>query len=248
MVGNDSRRSVDRALTLLEAFGESETLGVTQLAGRAALPKSTTHRILVMLEQRGVVERTGNKYRLGIRLFELGNRVPFGASDVREVALPFVCELFEATEQTVHLAVLGESQVVYLMKLRAPACRTAPTRIGARMPAHSTALGKALLAYSSSRKLANLLSMPLRPYTVKTIVIPRMLVEHLKGVRREGIAWDREETQYGLVCVAAPILDPTGRAIAAVSVAGDPRRVDSHAAAVRRTALAIAQCISTGIP
>ncbi len=234
---SDQKVSVDRALRLLSAFDHGETVGVTELARRAGLPKSTTHRLLASLEQRNVVVRTGSGYRLGLQLFELGNRVPVGPLDgIRDIALPFVAELYEETHQNVHLGVL-DNEVVYLLKVHGPRSLSVPTRIGARMPAHCTGIGKVLCAYSSRETILTLLGKPLRGYTAKTLVRPSLFFRQLERIRADGVAWDWEETQYGLGCVAAPIvLGAQGQAVAAISIAGRPQAVEPHVDTVKSAA------------
>src|SRR6185369_16671772 len=116
----DDRAAVDKAVSLLAAFGAEACtgLGVSELARRTHLSKTTAHRVLGMLERNGVVERSGTSYRLGARLHELGRvaQVP-GHERIRDLLLPFLTDLYELTRQTVHLAVLHGTDVVYLAKL-----------------------------------------------------------------------------------------------------------------------------------
>lgn len=239
--GVDQKTVVDRALRLLDAFGNDDGVGVTELARRTGLPKSTTHRLLAMLEQRSMVTRSGSQYRLGLQLFELGSRVKVGpANGLRDVALPYIADLYAETQQTVHFGVLDGDEVVYVLKVHGAGSQDAPTRIGARMPAHCTAIGKALLAHSSRETILNALRRPLDGFTVHTLVRPAMFVGQLARIQEEGVAWDREETRYGLGCVAAPILDPQGRAVAAMSIAGRPGKVEVYTERLQETAAMIA--------
>ncbi|MFH0178740.1 IclR family transcriptional regulator [Streptomyces cacaoi] len=236
----DDRAAVDKAISLLVALGDrtSGATGVSELARRAQLNKSTAFRVLGMLERNGVVERDGTDYRLGERLHHLGRAVygP-GAEGVRDVLLPFLADLYELTRETVHLAVLHGTHVVYLAKLYGHHPAPVPSRIGGRLPAHATAVGKALLAYDSDAA-EQALSGPLGRFTDRTITDLDALAVELDAIRRIGVSFDDEEYQPGLACVAVPVLSRGGRAVAALSVAGrrgqvDTRRLSTH---VRRVA------------
>ncbi|MEU5095237.1 IclR family transcriptional regulator [Streptomyces sp. NPDC020996] len=238
----DDRAAVDKAISLLIAFGDraSSGVGVSELARRAQLSKSTAYRVLGMLERNGVVERVGTDYRLGERLHDLGRAVYApGYEGIRDVLLPFLTDLYELTRQTVHLSVLHGTDVVYLAKLYGHRPAPVPSRIGGRLPAHATAVGKVLLAYDS-RAAAQVTSTPLRRFTEHTITDPDALAAELERIRRTGVGYDDQESQRGLNCVAVPVLGHAGRAVAGLSVAGrcgefDPRRLSAD---MRRLAAA----------
>ena len=216
----DERAAIDKAFSLLVAFGDhtSSGLGVSELARRAKLSKSTAFRILGILERNGIVERVGTNYRLGPRLNDLGRAVYSPRNDrLRDLLLPYLTELFGATRNTVHLAVLHGDDVVYLAKLYGHRTVVAPSRIGGRLPANCTAVGKALLAYDPEAAAAAM-ATPLAHLTPRSIADPATLAAELARIRREGVAWDQEESRMGVHCVAAPVLSRTGRPIAALSV------------------------------
>jgi DNA-binding IclR family transcriptional regulator len=226
---SDKRTSAEKVLAVLAVFGEGECVGVTEVARRAGLTKSTAHRLLATLERHGLIDRTGVDYSLGLGLFELGSRAGIGPhGSLAKVALPYLTELYEATGQTVHLAVLDGSEVVYVCKLHGHAPQPAPTRIGGRMPAHCTALGKAVLAFSPDRVALRVMERGLPSLTRHTILNPDVFMNELRRTRREGISYDRQETTLGLGCVGAPILDERGRPFAAVSVSGPISRIASY--------------------
>ncbi|WP_459981760.1 IclR family transcriptional regulator [Nocardioides sp. AN3] len=216
----DDRAAVDKAMCLLLAFGDEAAsgIGVSELARRVNLSKSTAFRLLAMLERNGVVEKFGTQYRLGGRLHELGRDVYSPHHDrVRDLLIPFLGDLYERTHHTVHLAALHGTDVVYLAKLhghRRPSC---PSRIGGRVPAHATAVGKALLAHDADAS-ERALSAELPAFTPTTLTQAAELSTELERIRRAGVAYDREEVQPGLHCVAVPLLTPSGRPIAAFSV------------------------------
>ncbi|MCH5672883.1 IclR family transcriptional regulator [Streptomyces gilvus] len=226
----DDRAAVDKAVSLLAAFGDgaSSGVGVSELARRAGLSKSTAHRVLGHLERNGVVERVGTDYRLGERLHHLGRSVYApGSEAVRDALLPFLTDLYETTRQTVHLAVLHGTDVVYLGKLYGHHAPPVPSRIGGRLPAHATAVGKVLLAYQPD-VFARLKEEPLRRFTDRTLTDHAALTVELDRIRRDGVAYDDEESRPGLNCVAAPVFAAGGRAVAALSVAAMRPRADAR--------------------
>ena len=210
-----------KALALLDAFsGRSKVLGVTDLAQRADVAKSTAHRLLSVLVTNGYLVRVGDRYCLTEHMFEIGNQVrscrPGG---VRERAMPYLTELFAQTRQTVHLAVLSGTEVLYLEKLFGHDTPRIPTIVGGRRPAYATALGKAMLAYSDPAIVEATLNQQRRPYTPRTIVSAEGVTRSLQRVTDTGLAADHEESLRGVNCVAAPVLDPvTGTPLAAISL------------------------------
>jgi DNA-binding IclR family transcriptional regulator len=244
----DDRAAVEKAISLLVAFGDqaSTGVGVSELARRARLSKSTAFRVLGMLERNGVVERTGTGYRLGERLHALSQAVYAPRYErIRDLLLPFLTDLYELTRQTVHLATLHGTDVIYLAKLYGHRAVPAPSRIGGKLPAHCTAVGKVQLAYDAETA-TQALAAPLRRFTPHTIVDPVELTAELDRIRREGIAFDNQESQLGLSCVAAPILGPGGRAVAALSVACPRGMIDPRglSAELRRVSAAASQAVT----
>jgi IclR family transcriptional regulator, KDG regulon repressor len=242
----DDRAAVDKAISLLAAFGDQATagLGVSELARRAQLSKSTAFRVLGMLERNAVVERVGTGYRLGPRLHHLGRSVYSPEGDrIRDLLLPYLTDLYESTHQTVHLATLYDTDVVYLAKLYGHRTVAAPSRIGERLPAHCTAVGKALLAYRGT-PLPHHDSLP--RFTRFTIGDPARLTAELAAVRRTGIATEQQESRLGVACIAAPVLDPRGHAVAGLSIAVPAGRVDLRGLepGLRRICAAAAQSIA----
>src|SRR5260370_18477825 len=139
---------VDRAFALLDAFTPADPeLSLAELCRRTCIAKPTAHRILAGLSAWGLVERSGDAYRLGMGLFELGTRAPAQLT-LREAAAPILADLAEATHQTVHLAVLRGTHVAHIEKLPGRSSPQVGSRLGGRMAAYCTRVGEALLAYS----------------------------------------------------------------------------------------------------
>lgn len=246
----DDRTAVDKAVELLLSFGDGayDGVGVSELARRADMSKSTAFRLLGMLARNGVVERIGSDYRLGARLHELGQQVYTPEHDrIRDLATPFLIELYERTHQTAHLGVLHGPDVLYLNKLYGPHIAPPPSRVGGRAPAHCTAGGKVLLAYRDESDLPAGDALVRR--TSRTITEPGALRRHLSAVRERGVAVDDEEARPGLRCVAAPIFSAPGQAVAALSLTASTSRFDSlaHTAAVRRVAHAASRRLAADL-
>jgi DNA-binding IclR family transcriptional regulator len=189
-----------------------------------------------------IVERTPRGVRLGMGLFELG-QLASHQRGLREAALPFLGDLYEATHETVHLAVLDGVEVVYLEKLQARGNRPLPSRLGGRMPAYCTGVGKALLAFSPPEVLHGVVAHGLERRTPHTIVMPGLLEREIEAVRARGLAYEHEESTPGVACVASPVLGPDGRAVAAISIAGCTTSLDTARVgpAVRTAALGLSR-------
>ncbi len=220
--------SVRNAARLLCAFTPTEReLGVSELARRLGLGKSAVHRLLTTLAQERFVERnpTTGRYRLGIRLYELGAIVS-SHLDLHEAVSPHLDELRNATGETVHVAILDEDEVVYVERRESPHTLRLFSRVGHRNRAHCSSTGKVLLAYLPPDELDRVLALrPLDRKTPFTITNPGLLRQELERVRRRGYARNVNESEMGVVSVAAPIRDATGRVVAAVSTAGPELRL-----------------------
>lgn len=237
-----------RALCLLAAFrpGDAE-LTLAELARRTKLPKPTAHRLLGELAEWELVERTENGHRLGVRLFELGALAPL-QHRLREAAGPFLADLFETTRSTVHLAVLDGSDVVYVHKLGSRHGPALQSRLGGRMPAYCTGVGKALLAHAPHAVQQQVIGHPLQRRTPRTIVAPGLVLREIRAVQGRGFAAEHEESAKGIACVAAPVLGTDRRAMAAVSVTRWAHQIDVDrlAPAVYAAAVGIAGALRSG--
>ena len=219
-----AQSSASKAVALLGALARirCSSFGLTELAEDMGLPKSTTHRLLKTLEEHRFVARSGPRYRLGGRFFELNEAARWSEyGELRDAACRPLGWLFERSDAiAVHLAALSGPDVVYLDKITRPEGARLPSRVGGRFPATCTALGKAMLAFSDRSVVKAALSMPLARVTPYSIAVHRRLLEQLDQVRVTGYAVECEEACQGTLCVAAPILYE-GRATAAISLCVD---------------------------
>lgn len=240
----DDRAAVDKAMALLASFDLDGGLGVSELARRSNLSKSTAFRILGLLERNGAVERIGSGYRLGHQMHNIGAQVyPAEYVRIRDQLTPFLADLYIGTGQTVHLAVLRGPDVLYLNKLYGHRHLPSPSRIGGRAPAHCTAVGKALLAHVDGFRPA---AVDLEIRTENSISDSSSLSRELTAVRRAGIAFDREEVLLGLNCVGAVVFGRLGKPVAAMSVSGSASSLDlsAHTQMLRRVCSAASQALS----
>lgn len=221
-------QSLDRAVAVLELLGESEgPMGLADVCERMGLHKSTAHRALMVLERTGLIERTQeNRFRLGLKLYELGSRA-VEQIDLRARVHPWFRRLSAQVGETVHLGVLQKTTVVYLDKVE-PSNRRVwlASRVGASNPVYCTAMGKAMLAFLPADQAAEIIeSIRFTRFTPRTLCTAEALERSLERVRRRGYAIDDEEVEGGVRCVGAPILNERGRPVAAVSVSGPSSRI-----------------------
>lgn len=217
---------IERMTLVMGAFdGASARLTLQELVERSGLPRSTVHRILDQLVRLRWLDHRGGDYGLGMRALELGG-LAVAHNTLREAAAPLLHDLHARTAVTVHLHVLDRLDVVCLDKVAGRDGAALPTRVGGRIPAHATASGKAILAWTDPRQVDAMFRGKLVSRTPRTLPTMEHLDQELRAVRaRGGLAYDREEAAAGVSCVAAP-LRGSGRAVAAVSLTGDSIRMD----------------------
>lgn len=236
---------IKRASLVLESFGpDSQTLSLADLIRATGLPRSTTHRIAEELLSLGWLARTGDGYQLGMRMFEMGELAPI-QRNLSQVALPHMEDLRTATGASVHLAILDGTEVVYLQVLAAKQAPPMNSRRGGRLPAHVTGVGKAMLAFADPDLVQRVLATGLPRLTPRSITTPGHLRRELAAIQASGIAYDREESNLGVLCAAAPVFGPDGDVKAAMSVSGFNRRAAPRMApAVQTAALALSRDLS----
>jgi DNA-binding IclR family transcriptional regulator len=219
---------LDRVFQILNILANSTSgIGLTELANRLQVHKSTTHRLMMVLESARYIERTPSTghYHLGSRLIELGLSAT-AQLDVYEIARPHLRGLAEKAGETAHLAVLRGGETISIVKAESTHNLRTPITVGTHTPAHCTSLGKAILAFGpSDRADAFLKGRKLKAYTPNTITSSLRFREELRVVRERGYAVDDEEREIGLRCIAAPVWNSVGEVIAAISVAGPAFRI-----------------------
>lgn len=240
-------RALERALDLLDAFSLAEPeLSFTDLTERSGLSKGTAVRLLSVLERRGLLERSPDteRYRIGLRAFELGS-VYIQSLQLESVSEPFLQELSATCGQSANLGILDQGEVVHLAVVPASRPIHFSVRSGQRDAAHSSGLGKVLLAALTDAELDDVIATRGLAYrTPTTITTPEALRTALDEVRTQGYAVDDEESVTGLSCIAAPFFDDRGRVVGAISISGlsheyaEPNR-SAYIAVVRQAAQGI---------
>lgn len=233
-----------RAAALLGAFDEtSPVLGTAELARRTGLAKSTVHRLAAELCEWRLLAREEGGFRLGGWLFELGELVPTHRT-LSEAAQPIMEDLREATHHRVHLAVLEGNDVVYV-KILGGAAMGLMSRVGGRLPAHATGVGKVMLAYSSRATVKAIIEGGLTPRTARTITTGPELILELRRIRSIGMAFEVEESHDGVACVAAPVFGADRRITAGLSLTGPVDKIDPKALgpAVRTAAFVLSRTL-----
>jgi IclR family transcriptional regulator, KDG regulon repressor len=219
--------SVTSALLVLKVFSHGEPeLGISSIAQRLGLAKSTVHRLAVTLAGEGFLEQNpqNGRYRLGLSLFSLGALVR-QRMDVSHQALSLLTALRDQTQETVHLAILDETSIMYLHNMESAQAIGTRSYIGTRKPAFCTSEGRVLLAFNAPELTLAVLKEDLVQRTPKTTTDVKKLRQMLEEVRHNGYATDDEESESGMRSVAAPIRDISGNAIAAVGLAGPIQRL-----------------------
>lgn len=225
-LGDGANSVLGKARLILESFEIEDTdLSLSELSRRTGISKATVHRLSQELLDWGMLERSGCEYRLGMRAFELGARVPRFRL-LRDAVRPFMESLHFETREAVHLAVLDGLDVLYLEKVTGVRQTPRPSKIAGRMPLHSTATGKVLLAFSPPQLLDDAIERGLTRTTQFTVVVPGVLAAQLRRVRAEQHAIEREETVVGYCSVAVPLFGASGLILGSLSITAPTFRAD----------------------
>lgn len=221
-------KSVASALAVLDCFLEDEELGVTDVARRLGVAKSTAHRLLTTLASRGLVEQNteNGRYRLGLHLFELG-QLALERVELRRQSKALLEHLREASGWTVHLSIRDGADSFFLDRLATLRGMKAMGEYRRRWPLHATSSGKAICAYDPEGALARI-SAGFPVFTAQTLDSERAFTAELARIRRQGYATSRGELMDSLASVAAPVLDGHGIAIAAISITGGVDELGDH--------------------
>jgi len=247
----DTRSVAARVFAILDAFAApaggatSLALTLTTIAQRAGLPLSTAHRLTAELVRWGGLTKQDNgQYSLGMKLWELGVQMPT-ARNLRTIALPYLEDLYETTREHVHLAILDGRDALYLEKLSGHHAVRLISRVGSRLPLHSTGVGLVLLAYAPTDVVQDYLSGPLQRFLPRTVTSPDQVRKRLVTIRALGLAHMSEEMTSGSSSTAAPVRDRTGQVVAAVSIVTRtaPEPNPAHEQAVRMAAQGISRAL-----
>ena len=214
-------KSVIKALDLMEILAGKGELSIGELNDHLGWDKSTIHRLLSTLREKGYVQQNpqNQKYRAGIKIFEVGNQV-VERLGFRRQCQPYLESLAATTKETVNLAVRDGKDIIYIDKIESSATIKVDLAVGKRLPMYCTGLGKAILAHMPEQEAMKILqSETMKAHTPKTLITLEAIQEQLALIRQKGYSLDDEEYVEGLVCVAAPVRNHRGEVMAAISIA-----------------------------
>lgn len=231
-ISKNLNHSVAKAFDLLEYFTANQPeWGVRELAAKVGANPSTTYRLMATLENIGALrkDRSSDKYSLGLKLFELGNRVALQDAFIN-FTHPALEKVAAEIKETVHLGILRGGEVFMVDKIESPMGLKLNSAVGTTSPAYCSGIGKTLLAYLAEKeKLERLKSISLKAKTKYTITNKNKLIKELNHIKTKGYAIDREELEEGLICVAVPVFNTNDDVVAALSAAGPANRFRQEA-------------------
>ncbi len=220
-------QTVLKALDVLECVANGdEPLSALQVAKLCKISRPTAYRLLSTLASRGYVEAgDGARFRLGTQALSLNKKV-LASIDLPDIARPYMRQLSDLSNETVNLSIREGVEILYIARMESSQSIRMMSTIGSRSHMHSTAMGKALLAFLPGEEQSALVAgLTLTPRTAATITEQALLLKELANVRKQGFAIDNEENEAGVRCVGAPIFDHTGCAFAALSISGPAYRM-----------------------
>lgn len=220
-------QSIDRAVAILECFNEEKKeLKLSEISEKLDLNKSTVHGIITTLKYHGFIsqDEETQKYKLGLRFIEFGDLV-MNSINIRNASLPVIDEICCKIEETVHIGMLDGLDVVWIEKKECNKSIKTSTKIGARVPAYTTADGKTILSYLDKNKINGYLPKRIPKYTKNTITNKSEFIKKLEEIKKNGYTVDNEEFVEGIKCVAAPIFDHEGNVKFSISTTGPAFRM-----------------------
>lgn len=221
--------SVIKAVEIIELLSSTdEELGATEISNRLNYGVSATYHILNTLKITKMIEQDNKtkKYRLGLKLWKIG-KMAREQNHLSSFIKPYLKNLRDLTGETVNLTILDNGEIVYIAQEESNKLIRMFTKIGARVPLHCSAAGKVLLAFQPKDKQDSIIEiLNFNRFTDKTVTEPRILKKELQSIRQKGYAFDDEEREYGVSCIAAPIFDFDREVIAAISISGPTSRLD----------------------
>lgn len=230
---------VFKALKVLDFIaGQTQGASLTAVAASLRLPKTTAYRYLMTLSAAGYLDHDAAEdlYQVGACFRQLA-RADTSVQRLRTVALPMMTRLGDQFGETVNLSIRQGDKIIYIEMVESRWSLRTQVRIGDSDPVHSTALGKAILAFLPPAECAALLGGELPAITPRTMTDPEALAQELKSISTRGYATEIGENEQGAMCIGVPILDQTGRPIAALSASGPETRITEEAAAAIGEAL-----------
>lgn len=242
-------KSVEKVLNLLELLSDNKEMSITEIGKKLHMGLSTVYRMLTTLKYRGYViqNQQTSKYTLAIKLFVLGSKVQ-SAMNLVNLVTPFLQKLSQHTNESINFSILEDREVVCLSKIESPEVLRTDIKIGARLPAHCTSVGKALLAFLSERKFTMLYgkdNIKLPTPTPNSISSVMELKKCLKKIKKDRYATDKEEFKIGINCIGVPILNNEDKSIAGISVTGPSSRFNlSEIKKIKNTVINISRDIS----
>lgn len=230
--------SVEKAIQILYLFSHQKAVwGISEIAQTLDMHKSTVFRLIDTMVDNGLLRKTQDKqkYRLGLKLFELGG-VVFDEFHLKDIANTYIHALSDECGETVHMGILNEMSVMSIETADTKNSLKPAILIGKSSPIHCTGIGKAILAFLDESKQCNLLTkITLTKFTDKTITLMPVLKGELEKIRKRGYAIDDMEHELGIRCIAAPVFDHTNEVIASLSISGPsiritPEKIDGFSA------------------
>jgi len=228
MTENTSVKSLVKALDVLECFSvEQPELGVSEIARKLNLQKSTIHNILTTFQNCGYITKNpvNSKYTLGLKVLHLAYIVS-SHHGLRDLFLPYLNRIAQETREVCYFGILDNLEVLYIEAAYPTTQQQTRNILGERAPLYCTGLGKAMMAYLPEEEFSQVVSSPLRQFTGYTLTDPAALRSQMEEIRTNGYAVDNMEHEFGIRCVAVPVFGTDGRVIASVSVSGPSPRFD----------------------
>lgn len=221
-------QSIDRALRIIEIISTRKAgIGVTELAEKLGLNKSSIFRILATLTAHGFIEQDEEtkKYKLGYIYLELSTKL-LDSIDIRKEAVPYLRELEEISNEVIHLVIYSQKEAVYIEKLEGNETLRMHSQVGKRAPMHCTSAGKVILANLPRNEAIEVIRQKGMPrHTEKTITNEHDLLENLTMIKEQGYGIEREENETGITCISAPLFNHRGEVAGAISISGTALRM-----------------------
>lgn len=216
-------QSVKRIFKIIDCFSFEETqLSLDEITKRSELPKPTVYRICEALCKEHILNKdlSSLKYRVGIKLFELGSMF-LQSLELRQIAFPEMEKLYEITGESIHMGIIEGNEVISIEGIESNKSLHIKLWIGKRSPIYCTSIGKAILAFYSDEEIKKILdNIKLKSFTENTITSKRKLIEELKSIKENHVALDYQEHEEGVICIGAPIFNKTNNVIASISISG----------------------------